>query len=371
MEFEEPEGAVRLTGVEDIPSEAIKSMRVQVDDLASGQLVYIPAQTLANGREVLASCDRVENGHVHASVSNPNRLPVEIHLADLRAETLDRTEWTEYQFRWDPREEVVCGMVGADAPVADQPVPEPLTELPVELERIVSRIDPPLDPTAEKELRQLLLTNRDVFALEGEPLGRTGWVQHAIRLKDSTPIKQPPRRVPIHREHVVDTEMEKMKIFRAIHPSESPWALPIVLFLKKDGTIRFCVDYRKVNDVTIKDAYPLPRVEESLEALQGSTYFSTLDLKSGYWQVEMREEDKPITAFTTKLYEWNVMPFRLTNAPAMFQRLMERCNAMEDPGPLPGQYNHIRPYRQRTCATASHSTRPMPKSRTKTEGLKV
>jgi hypothetical protein len=144
-----------------------------------------------------------------------------------------------------------------------------------------------LHPEAEKELRQLLQDNRDIFALEGEPLGRKGWVKQAIWLKTPAPIKQPPRRVPIHREHVVDTEMQKMKSSGAIRPSASPWASPIVLVKKKDGTIHFCVDYRKVNNVTIKDAYPLTRVEESLEALQGSTYFSTMDL------IESRPVNKP------------------------------------------------------------------------------
>jgi hypothetical protein len=120
--------------------------------------------------------------------------------------------------------------------------------------------------------------------------------------------------------------MAKMTKLGAIRPSVSPWVSPVVLVRKKDGFTRFCNDYRKVNDVTIKDAYPIPRVEESLEALQGARYFTTLDLKSGYWQVEMREEDKPVTAFITKhgLFEWNVMPFGLTNVPATFQRLMER-----------------------------------------------
>ncbi len=93
---------------------------------------------------------------------------------------------------------------------------------------------------------------------------------------------------------------------------------------QKDGTPRFCVDYRKLNDVTGKDAYPLPRIDDTLDALRGSQYFSTLDLYSGYWQVEMDEQDIE-TAFVTRqgLFRFTVMPFGLCNAPATFERLME------------------------------------------------
>ena len=110
-----------------------------------------------------------------------------------------------------------------------------------------------------------------------------------------------------------------------ISPSSGPWASPIVLVKKKDGSTRFCVDYRKLNDVTLKDAYPLPRIDDSLDALEGSTWFSSLDLASGYWQVEMSPSDKEKTAFTTGsgLYEFNVLPFGLCNAPSTFERLME------------------------------------------------
>ncbi|KAL5500729.1 hypothetical protein EMCRGX_G012325 [Ephydatia muelleri] len=96
-----------------------------------------------------------------------------------------------------------------------------------------------------------------------------------------------------------------------IQPSNSPWASPVVLAQKKDGINRFCVDYRKLNVVTRKDAYPLPRIDETLEALGGSRWFSTLDLLTGYWQVEAKEEDRPKTAFSTRdgLYEFKVMPF--------------------------------------------------------------
>ncbi|CAM4838051.1 unnamed protein product [Rotaria magnacalcarata] len=110
-----------------------------------------------------------------------------------------------------------------------------------------------------------------------------------------------------------------------IIPSKSPWASPVVLALKKDGLYRLCIDYRKLNEVTVRDAYPIPRIDDTLDALQHAQFISTLDLRSGYWQVEMEDSSKPITAFVThrELFECNVMPFGLTNAPATFQRLTD------------------------------------------------
>ena len=108
----------------------------------------------------------------------------------------------------------------------------------------------------------------------------------------------------------------------AIQKSISPWASPVVLVCKKDGSLRFCIDLRKLNSWTIKDAYSLPRIEESLDCLNGTIIFMSLDIKAGYWQVEMEESSIPYTAFTVgplSFYECVRMPFGLTNAPATFQ----------------------------------------------------
>ena len=110
--------------------------------------------------------------------------------------------------------------------------------------------------------------------------------------------------------------LDQMLNHGVIEPSSSPWASPVVLVHKKDCSTRFCIDYRRLNEVTRKDAYPLPRIDVTLDALHGSQYFLTLDLVSGYWQVELEESDKEKMAFCTTegLYQSWVMPFGLCNA---------------------------------------------------------
>ena len=110
-----------------------------------------------------------------------------------------------------------------------------------------------------------------------------------------------------------------------IEPSCSPWSSPVVLVTKRDNSIRFCVDYRVLNELTVKDAYPIPRVDDCLDALSGSKWYSTMDLSSGFWQVGLAEEDREKSAFATSLglFQWTVMPFGLVNSPSTFERLME------------------------------------------------
>ena len=181
----------------------------------------------------------------------------------------------------------------------------------------------------QRDLRRLLDEYKDVFSKEGQPISSTSLVEHEIHTTG------PAIRLPFRRQNPVIRDIEQQQVKEmlrdeVIRPSTSPWASPVVMVKKRDGTMRFCVDFRKMNDATIKDAHPLPRIDDTLESLHGAQYFTTLDLKSGYWQVPIREEDKEKTAFRTssgQLYEFNQLPFGLCNAPATFSRLMDRTLA--------------------------------------------
>ena len=153
-------------------------------------------------------------------------------------------------------------------------------------------------------------------------------MKHKIELDDFKPFKDRYWQILPHQYEEVRKHLNKMLEIGVIQKSNSPWASAVVLVRKKDGLLKFCIDLRKLNARTIKDVYSLPRIEETLDCLGGSIIFTSLDLKSGYWQVEMDEASKPLTAFTVgplAFYECERMPFGLTNAPATFQRLMESC----------------------------------------------
>ena len=126
----------------------------------------------------------------------------------------------------------------------------------------------------------------------------------------------------------VQEHIQEMLDGGAIHPSQSPWCNVVVLVRKKDGGLRFCIDFRRLNSWTKKDAYPLPRMQETMESMVGARFFSTMDLKSGFWQVKMAKDSQQYTAFmvgSMGVYEFLRMLYGLCNAPATFQRLMQNC----------------------------------------------
>jgi len=190
-------------------------------------------------------------------------------------------------------------------------------------------------------MAQLLSEYKDVFSCGDHDMGLTEAVCHEIPLAvGMVPIRQPTHRLGLEKERKVSQQVQDLLSRDLIGPGHGAWSSPVVLVWKKDGSWRFCVDYCRLNSVTIQDAYPLSRIDELLEALAGSKFFSTLALLSGCWQVPLSPEAQDKAAFilwdglwklegvAVRTYvrsgHWKVLPFELTSAPATFQRLMEQ-----------------------------------------------
>ena len=187
----------------------------------------------------------------------------------------------------------------------------------------------------KSDLRRLIYAYADLISTGDTDIGRTNLATHEVDTGSHPPICQKPYRVEFKNRHVIEEEVEKMLSIDLIEPARSPWSSPVVLIPKKDGSVRFCIDFRKLNAVTVRDTFPLPRIDDIIPLLGKKKFFVGLDLASGYWQVPMSDnkDSKNKTTFTCHVgtFRFKYMPFGGMNAPATFQRLMQQV--------LGSQYN--------------------------------
>ncbi|XP_048853492.1 uncharacterized protein LOC125721577 [Brienomyrus brachyistius] len=302
-------------------SEMVLAARVFGPRVQTG--VYGLVEPLEGGGsvDVARSVVKIEGGRVLLQVRNLHPAPVQLH----RHQKLARVTQLRPADIVDPvvtLREVEGGVIEVGVRAANV---EPAGMMPL-LQELIDRCEGLMEEERE-QVQGLVTTWAGVFSSGDHDLGSTDAVRHTIPTGNGAPVRERYRPVPPTLYQEMNQLLQGMLSTGVIRESSSPWAAPVVLVRKKDGALRFCVDYRKLNAITHKDAYPLPRIEEALTNLKQAKYFSTLDLASGYWQVAMDQGDREKTAFATPmgLFEFEKMAFGLCNAPATFQRLMQRC----------------------------------------------
>ena len=216
-----------------------------------------------------------------------------------------------------------------EATLGEEPRPEPLS-VAARQEKLLEKLN--LDrlthwsPENVEAVRELVLAYHDVFMLESNELGYTSTIEHEIRIKNDEPFKEQFQHIPPPLLEEVCASLQDMLEAGAICLSQSPWCNAVVLVWNKDGTLHFCVDFICLNAHMRKNSYPLPQIHEALESMAGSAHFSSMDFKSGFWQIKMAPGSQQYTAFTVGnlgFYEFTCMPFRLCNALATFQCLVQ------------------------------------------------
>ena len=180
-----------------------------------------------------------------------------------------------------------------------------------------------LPSVQRKELAEVITQYREVFP---DVPSKTNLIEHDVDVGDSAPIKQHPYRVSPMKKELLDKEVQYMLKNDIIEESQSNWSSPCILVPKHDGGFRFCTDFRKVNDKTKSDSFPIPRIGDCIDQIGNAKFVSTFDMLKGYWQVPLTQRAREISAFVTPsgLYQYKVMPFGMKNAPATFQRMVNK-----------------------------------------------
>ncbi|XP_048107889.1 uncharacterized protein LOC125300211 [Alosa alosa] len=291
-----------------IPAQAEALVWAKVNNVAPLQNcpVVIEPTGEIGGFEVARTVGTIRRGRVPVRVRNVHRHPV----------TLKRLQRLAVISAIDPEdirngEDISLQMVSQDVVEVQvvqlaQEQQDGVTEV-----KVTGLQGEGLNPTKQQQLQQFVTKWQHLFSQHAEDYGRTTVVKHHIPTGSAVPMRERYRPVPPTLYKELRLLLQGMLQSGVVRESCSPWAAPIVLVRKKCGAWRFCVDYRKLNSVTHRDAFPLPRVEESLTNLNAAEFYSTLDLASGYWQVEVEECDREKTAFTTPfgLFEFERMPF--------------------------------------------------------------
>jgi hypothetical protein len=237
----------------------------------------------------------------------------------LSPEFVPDIQYRHHQQRQEKTESASVGLLTDTVP--DLSIPLPTLSVQGEtFEDVV--ISDHLTQTQTAQLKSVLKEYQDI--LTDKPGTVIGVEPHTIHLNSDKPIRIKPYPLPFAKKAVVEKEIQVMLDLGVIEPSTSPYSSPVVLVGKPDGSVRFCIDYRQLNKLTVFDAEPIPDIEELLCQLSEGRYFVKIDLTKGYWQIPMREADREKTAFQTPfgLYQWTKMPFGLQNAPATFARMM-------------------------------------------------
>ena len=313
-EEEQKENVLVSNGSQEIPAYSIRHIPATISNKMEGSCIVKPSESLL-------STTSLSTGHALVQTDLEN-IPV--------ANLSPKAAWLEKGVTLGTLEEYQESIVDEESKkillMQDSVKKEdPEAEKKELLKNLDSRIGTNLSEKERGEIEKILEEFSHCFALNEDDLGLCSLVKHDINTGIAPAIHQLPYKSAWKERVVIQDQVEGMLRRGVIEPSDSPWSSPVVLVKKKDGTWRFCVDYRKLNAVTVKDSYPLPRIADTLSRLEGATLFSSMDLQSGYHQVPVVDEHRSKTAFVTAdgLYQFRTLPFGLTNAPGTFQRAMD------------------------------------------------